>query len=260
MWNAAGQRLACGETPHDLRTEQECLPLPMVERNGIRLNVEIAGSGPPLLLIPGLGLAASECRPLTRALAGHCQVICIDNRGAGLSDKPDEPYTVGMMAEDASGVLRALGIPAAHVLGMSMGGKIAIALALQQPSQVLSLVLASTQAKPPSAAQGRRVGFLIGLTRLFETSEAYQGRERQRKASHAFDAWDRLGEIRSPTLVLHGRSDRVASFALAREMHGRIVGSKFLGFPGGHMFLFVRPAQFTAAVVDFIASLDQPTP
>ena len=126
----------------------------MVERNGIRLNVEIAGSGPPLLFIPGLGLAASECRPLTRALADHCQVICIDNRGAGLSDKPNEPYTIAMMAEDASGVLRAFGIPAAHVLGVSMGGKIAVALALQQPSQVLSLVLASTQATRPPRKEG----------------------------------------------------------------------------------------------------------
>jgi 3-oxoadipate enol-lactonase len=84
--------------------------------------------------------------PVISELAGGCEVVAFDNRGAGRTDKPDAPYTITMMAADAAGLMDALSIARANVLGISMGGRIAIELALCHPSRVGKLVLISTSA------------------------------------------------------------------------------------------------------------------
>ena len=71
-----------------------------------------------------------------RSLTWRFRVLAFDNRGAGRSDKPDQPYTIDQMAGDTEGLMRALGIERAHVLGISLGGRIALALALAHPERV----------------------------------------------------------------------------------------------------------------------------
>jgi pimeloyl-ACP methyl ester carboxylesterase len=78
---------------------------------------------------------------------------------------------------------------------------------------------------------------------------------RQRDASRSFDCADRLREIRMPTLILHGRSDRVAPYRLAEEMHAGIQNSKLIAFRGGHIFFFLCPRQVMAAVSAFLATV-----
>src|SRR3989442_15734833 len=104
--------------------------------NGIEIYYEVHGSGEPLLLIMGLGANATGWYAQIPAFSKDYQVIAFDNRGAGRSEKPNEPYTMPQMAQDAVGVLDTLCIGAAHVFGMSLGGIIAQELALRHADRV----------------------------------------------------------------------------------------------------------------------------
>ena len=121
--------------------------MPFADVNGIRLYHEAFGQGPPLLLILGLGADTSEYSALIQQLGRHCRVIAFDNRGGGRSDKPDSAYTIELMAGDAAGLMEAVGLSNASVLGISLGGRIAIELALGHPERVGRLILVSTSAR-----------------------------------------------------------------------------------------------------------------
>jgi pimeloyl-ACP methyl ester carboxylesterase len=118
--------------------------MPTLKANNIELAYEFQGSGPPLVLISGVGYGAWFWHKIVPGLAEHYQVITFDNRGAGRSDKPIGPYTVSMMAADTADLLDALGIKHAYVLGHSLGGFIAQELIVTRPDLVSKLILAST--------------------------------------------------------------------------------------------------------------------
>src|SRR5215510_10452285 len=126
--------------------------MPTARIGDIRLHYTTRGQGEPLLLI--MGYRGSGCmwgEELITLLSRSFQVIYFDNRGTGLSDKPDTLYTVPMMADDAAGLLRHLGIRRAHVFGVSMGGMIAQELALRHPQLVQRLILGCTSCGGPQA-------------------------------------------------------------------------------------------------------------
>jgi pimeloyl-ACP methyl ester carboxylesterase len=216
---------------------------------------EVHGEGPPLALILGLATDVSEWESLVGELAHTYRVIAFDNRGVGRSDKPDQPYSIDTMAEDTRELLRALAIERAHILGISMGGRIALALALAHPEQIDRLVLMST-----SATQPRRPWW-FGLSGLLSSLPVVRSTypqpryafRRQRQASSTYDCADRLGEIHAPTLILHGKKDKVAPYALAEQMHAGIAGSQLLAFDGGHLFFMIRERQrFLEAITAFL--------
>lgn len=112
--------------------------------DGTQLSVIEFGDGEPVLLIPGLGYAAWSFTRQLGPLSTAARVLAMDNRGAGASDKPAGPYSIAQMADDAFAVLSHLsGVPA-HIVGTSMGGYIAMMLALRHPEAVRSLVLVAT--------------------------------------------------------------------------------------------------------------------
>ena len=118
--------------------------MPTLNVNGIHLAYETQGSGEPLALISGLGYDRWEWHKMAPGLAQRFTVITFDNRGVGQSDKPAGPYTAQLLADDTAGLLQALGYQHAHVMGHSMGGYIAQALALSHPELIDKLILAST--------------------------------------------------------------------------------------------------------------------
>jgi 3-oxoadipate enol-lactonase len=115
--------------------------MPTVKINDIDMYYEVHGEGKPLVLIAGLGSGVSLFAGSTPLFSKGREVVAFDNRGAGRTDKPDVPYTIEMMADDTAGLLRALDIKRADVLGVSMGGRIAMDLAIRYPDVVRGLIL-----------------------------------------------------------------------------------------------------------------------
>jgi pimeloyl-ACP methyl ester carboxylesterase len=115
-----------------------------IRADGLDMWVERRGTGPDVLLIAGLGDPAEAWQFQLEALADRYRLTAFDNRGAGRTPLPAEPFSVATMADDAAALLDALEIRAAHVAGFSGGSAIAQELALQHPGLVRSLVLDST--------------------------------------------------------------------------------------------------------------------
>lgn len=231
----------------------------MVQVGDLDLYYEVHGAGPPLLLIGGLGADLTLLAPLTERLARSHQVIVFDNRGAGRSGKPDLPYSIPLLAADTVGLLDALGIGRAHLLGMSMGGRIALEIALDHPGRVDRLVLVATSA----AGRGRltlswpmrvmRAARRLGLVRRAHPQPDFAFR-RQLAASVSYSAVDRLGGVRAPTLILHGRQDRSMPPSAAEATRAGIPGARLELFDGGHLFfLLAQREAVLARVEEFLA-------
>ena len=119
--------------------------MPRVELAGTELHYERAGTGEPLLLIQGMSANhLAWGRPFSEPLERDFEVISFDNRGMGLSGRVSEAFSIAEMAADTAGLLDALEIESAHVLGISMGGMIAQELALAHPEKLRSLTLGCT--------------------------------------------------------------------------------------------------------------------
>jgi pimeloyl-ACP methyl ester carboxylesterase len=119
--------------------------MPKVKVNDIQIYYEIKGEGFPLVMIMGLGENLDGWNPrLVEELSRKFKLVMFDNRGAGRTDVSDRKYTIKLFADDTAGLMDALGISKAHVLGISMGGMIAQELVLNHPEKVAKLVLCST--------------------------------------------------------------------------------------------------------------------
>jgi pimeloyl-ACP methyl ester carboxylesterase len=125
------------------------LPQPIrsgkVKVSDTNLYFELYGQGVPLVLIAGTGISLAPWRVFqVPEFARHYQVLIYDHRGLGRSDKPDVPYSTRLFAKDCVGLMNALGIERAHIMGHSMGGRVAQWVALDYPDTVRSLVLSGT--------------------------------------------------------------------------------------------------------------------
>jgi pimeloyl-ACP methyl ester carboxylesterase len=115
--------------------------MPEIEITGATLHCEVAGTGAPILLIPGLGLDHTYYRFGVPLLARRMQVLAVDPRGIGRSTKSPPPYSVESWADDFAGMIDKLGFGPIHVLGSSLGGAIALALAQRHPGRLKSLTV-----------------------------------------------------------------------------------------------------------------------
>ena len=196
--------------------------MPTVRVNDIDMYYEIHGEGEPLVLIAGLNSDHTLYRQIIPRLAQSYKVAAFDNRGVGQTDKPDIPYSIEKMADDTAGLLNALGIEQAHILGTSMGGRIATALALRHPQQVKSLILVSTIVKSlkgtPMNWSRLRVNLMLKIP-VIRGPHPYYAAARQLEASRTYDCMDRLNEILVPTLILHGKKDKTAPYRLAEAIY-----------------------------------------
>ena len=229
--------------------------MPTALINDIDIYYELRGRGRPLVLIVGFGTDITEWDRLISALSRERQVLAFDNRGAGRSGMPDQPYSIEAMADDTAGLMGAAGLGAADILGISMGGKIAMALALGHPEKVSKLILASTGCRSVTSWRFRAANALARLPVLRSRHpQPHYARRRQLEATRSFVCCGRLGEIGAPTLILHGRKDRFAPLEIARETHAGITGSKLVVTSGGHLFPLFRTKEFLVEVDKFLES------
>jgi len=227
--------------------------MPDAYNGDAKIHFEVSGAGAALLLLPGLGVDIRDMQMLVTPLAKTRTVVAVDNRGAGRSDKPNEPYPIELMAGDAIAVLDAAGIQRASVLGYSMGGKIALQLALTHPERVDKLVLIATAAH--SVRTWRR-NMLVAISPHLRIGpkprQPVFAFKHQRAASEGYDARERLDSVRVPTLILHGRTDRICPPALAEELHNAIRTSRLQWYDGGHLRPMLKPQPIVEAIRAFL--------
>ena len=231
----------------------------------VKLYYEVQGSGDPLLMIMGLGGSLAAWSPvLVTELARHnFKVITYDNRGTGRSDKPAIKYSLEMFASDAIALLDELKIERAHIFGVSMGGMIAQELALNYPSRLRTLTLGCTtcggkHAVPPppeslkiltaprdgaSPEELIRRGWQLQypkefiehhraelegeIPRLLAYPTPPSAYMRHLEATYGLKTYDRLPEIKAPTLVVTGEGDVLIPARNSEIIAERIPGASY---------------------------------
>src|SRR5208282_373846 len=123
--------------------------------NGVDLAYALRGNGAPLVMIHGAQGDQSMFADLASGCASSFRVLTFDQRGSGLSEKPDIDYSIAMLADDTAALMDHLSFSPAHVIGVSMGGMIAQELALRHPEKVQVLVLGCTT---PGGSRAIRIG------------------------------------------------------------------------------------------------------
>lgn len=269
--------------------------MPFADRGTHRLAWEALGraEAPPLLLLMGMGFSARAWGPLPARLADAYRVVVADNRGTGASTAPLGLFRLSDLADDAAAVLDAAGAAPAAVFGISMGGMVALELALRHPRMVRALVLGATfSGWRPSVGAGPAVlaalaagSFLSragrhGLVARALVSDRMRREEygrfaawmetvgrgapglvaQQALAVARFDVTPRLSELRVPTLVLAGEEDRLVPPENSRRLADAIPGARLVLLPGaGHGFPLERTEETEAELRRFLSEAGQPS-
>ncbi len=255
--------------------------------DGARLHYDVIGRGEPLLMIQGLGTDKNGWNLQRLAFAHKYRTIALDNRGSGRSDKPDGPYSLQQMADDALTVLDAAGVERAHVMGASMGGAIAQLVAVGAPDRVRSLVLACTACRnhpwrrqllagwaevaerDGMAALSRQAArWVIGPRSWRRVSPLFGwlGPLAMMRTPHAFAAQvsailtapedesaELLAELRIPTLVIVGNQDILTPRGDSEDLAERIPGAELVVISGAaHGFMIEHWRPFNRAVLGFL--------
>ncbi|QEH38235.1 AB hydrolase superfamily protein YdjP [Aquisphaera giovannonii] len=257
----------------------------------MRLAYSDTRSSPIVVLLHGFPLSRAMWDGQVEALGAVCRVIAPDLRGHGESESPEGVYTMDAMADDVIELLDALGIDRPVVLGgLSMGGYVALSLALRHPARICGLMLMDTRAAAdtPETARGREETARTVLHEgdghsMIETMiPRLFGKATREKLPHKVGAMlavmertapqgiagalrgmaarpDRrgeLGRIAIPTLVLVGEDDVVAPVDEAREIAGMIPDARLVVIPAaGHLAPFENPAATNAAILGFLAEI-----
>ena len=242
------------------------------------------GSGPAVLLLHGVGGDATNWDAIAARLRARFEVLRMDLRGHGKSDLITGPIRVEDLARDAIEVLDAAGIKTCRVVGFSLGGAVALSVALDFPQRVEKLALIGTvcgRTPEDRARSADRIEFLRqnGVGAIAEANrqrwftdefqqahpDVVQARVDQVRRSdpasylHAFtvfgttDFAGRLGEIRVPTLIVTGEHDLAATPRMARLMHERIAGSQVHVLPRlRHSLLIEAPDRVASLLEGFL--------
>ena len=252
-----------------------------------RLRYLDVGRGPVAVLIHGLAGDHTAWRPQIDSLRERYRVIAFDNRGAGQSTQLDEPVSTRDLADDTLGLMAALGVQRAHVIGRSMGGAVAQHMALAAPDRVGSLLLCASFARLD--ALGRRVLSNMREALEWRMSWADHARHsvqnfvsaqffneqpaavaaierliggetrlpacyiRQNEACQAHDTVAELGRIRQPAMVMAGDCDPICSLTATRALSQGLADAGTEIFAGAsHFFLIEQPTKFNRLLLEWL--------
>lgn len=262
--------------------------MPYVQVDGVVLRYRVCGSGPPVLLLRGLGRTIDHWLGFDERLGRSFEVIALDLRGAAGSDAPWPPYSTARMADDCAGALRALGYRACHVFGFSLGGMVAQMLALRHPERVRRLVLGCSSPgrrrgvaaplrvvprvltaplrSPAAAQQAAALTTLSPQARaehpeILERWIALQRRWPQLRrafygqlwAAAAHDPGDALRQVQAQTLILHGSEDALVPACNAQRLAALLPSARLIVLQGaGHDFVLERPERTARHIESFL--------
>jgi pimeloyl-ACP methyl ester carboxylesterase len=258
--------------------------MPSVDAGETELHYVRAGNGEPMLLVQGMSATHMTWgRPFLSPLEESFDCIVFDNRGMGLSGRAEIPFTIADLAGDTIGLLDALEIERAHVVGISMGGMVAQELALAHPERIRSLTLGATYCGGPEGtlmapedlrvlgaamASGEREQVFramweINLSPAFREDDARFAAFcematalpapqavilQQMRACGAHDTSVRLGQIAVPTQVIHGTADRLLGVGNGHQIAALLSVEPQLLEGVGHMFWWEQPERSAALV------------
>ncbi len=263
--------------------------MPLFKHDGVDVHYEVRGSGKPMLLLAGLAADSAFWVAAVNALAERHQVVLIDNRGCGSTTPLDVASSIVSMADDSMALARHLQLAKVDIVGHSMGGMIAQACAMHHPHQVDRLVLAATA--PVNSARNNdlfatwatmfdtvdratwfrnlfywvfsarffddraKVEALVQLASGYPLQQSALALRNQVAAVAAFDASGELASIAAPTLVLAGTEDQLFPVAGSAAFARALPQASFIAVDGAaHSIPNEFPAQFTRAVLDFMAA------
>lgn len=250
---------------------------------GIKLNVVEEGSGCPLVFLHGLGGSWRDWEPQLDTLADQYRCIAVDHRGHGRSERSGGAYSIELFADDAAGVLDALGLDHAYVVGLSMGGMIAQSLALNHPHLVDAVVFADTAARTDPAmaellgaasdmvrAQGLESTITMYETVTWAPSTIAERPEvvrdfrresggndpecfaKSMKAIAGLDHIDRLSGLKAPSLVIWGEHDGLTPREHTDTLVAAIGNTDLVVIEGAaHMTNIEAPDAFNRAITTF---------
>ncbi len=259
--------------------------------NDIDITCQELGVGDPILMIMGYGGSMDLWSPrLLELLSASHRVIVFDNRGMGRTTSTEKPYSIRLFAEDSLGLMDALHLERATVLGWFMGAEVALEMAISAPRRVSRLVLIAgtpggKDQVPPtdevmrkfldesgsSLERGLRlIGLLFPQSWLkdhpffpsyFPVTATMNPPERSRRQLAAIQEWEgcgpRLGQIEAPALIITGDEDVIVPPENAAILAEGIHDSRLLRFPrGGHGVMY----QYTDRIADEIAAFMRNTP
>jgi 3-oxoadipate enol-lactonase len=255
--------------------------------NDIDVNYVLEGpaGAPTITLSHSLATDLSMWDPQAKALASRYRVLRYDTRGHGGTDAPAGAYSLSQLADDARGLLKALGIARTHWVGLSMGGMIGQTLALSTPETLQSLSLCDTSSRIPTEAQplwDERIAVaeakgmdphveptvarwftpkfvearpdVVNPVRDMIRRTSARGYAGCCHAIRALDLTDRLSVITLPTLIIVGAQDVGTPVAASKAIQERIKGSELVILdPASHLSNLEQPEAFTQALQKFLA-------
>jgi len=258
-----------------------------VSINGLDIAYQRSGDGPPLVLLHGFICDSRVWRPQIDELSRDFDVIAWDAPGCGQSSDPGEEFSLAEFADRLAGLLNAIGVHGAHVLGLSWGGTAALEFYHRCTEKVRSLILADTYAgwtgSLGAEAAEQRLGRCLRESGMpaqewvpqwvpdaFSNvapkdlldeyasimSDFHPSGFRAMSRAVVPDFRDVLPQVRVPTLLIWGNSDKRSPLTAGEAMRDAIPGSRLVVIPGaGHVSNMEQPEQFNAAVREFLQSI-----
>jgi len=263
--------------------------MPKVKANGLTMNYDQQGTGEPLVLIPYTAADHACYAFQTAEYAKHFTCIAPDLRGAGETDKPEGVYSTELFADDVAAFMDAIGIPQAHVSGLSLGAAVGMWLAAKYPARVKSLSLHSAWTRTDPFLEATVKGWqmmaraagsvadviILGIFPWCLTPDLYAARPeyvqsladfvrsrpaqpvdaflRQTDAVLAHDVESQLGRIRAPTQITFGGRDALTSTRFANRLRNGIKGSEVLIFEDcAHAAIYERVDEFNQRTLAFL--------
>ena len=260
--------------------------MPKVSVAGGEIHYAESGSGHPLIFVSGLNGTGRSWQPQVDAFSPRFRTITYDQRGTGASDKLQRTFSVDQMTAELVGLMDALGIERAHIVGQSTGGAIGQTLAVEHPQRIARMVVYSTWTHCDPwfrrLFEARRLMYeqcgselharfhplwLYPPDYVNSHDEEIEAERRvavgnappvecsigRIDAILAFDRRADLGRIRTPTLIIVAEDDYITPSYHAKALNRAIAGSQLKVFPGGgHSLSKTRTAEFNQVVLDFL--------